>query len=151
MGPQVHARLPSNLLSPILRQLAPRQTLAAPKLTTSSQANSTMTSSTAASLLPSAFPRRALSAMRRLASTARRTAKPTACLAGASLAACPAPCPHRRPSPPARVSPLQPLILVKRATARSRPVAQSRDQLQVAHASLAKKVRNAAQVSVAPT
>merc|ERR1712195_53857 len=115
--PPVHALLPSNLLLLILRQLAPRQTLAAPRLSTSSPESSTMASSTRASLLPLAFPRHALSAMRPQASTAPRTAKLTVFLAGASLAACPALCPHRRPSPPALVSPLQPQILVNRKLA----------------------------------
>merc|ERR1712166_2287 len=107
----------SNLLVPILRQLAPRQTLAAPKLSTSSPESSTMASSTRAFLHPLAFPRHALSAMRPQASTAPRIAKPTVFLAGASLVACPALCPHRRPSPPALVSQLQPLILVNRKLA----------------------------------
>merc|ERR1712093_751832 len=103
-----------NLRLLILKSLETRPTLAAPQLSTSSPASLTMTSLTLASLPPLAFPPRALSAMRPQASTARRTAKPIAFLAGASLAACPAPSPHRRPSPLALVSPLRSQTLVNR-------------------------------------
>merc|ERR1712166_445425 len=104
LRPQALAPLPRRALSLILRTLATRQTLAAHRLTTSSPETSIMTSSTRASLSRLASPPGAPSATQRQASTAPRTARLTASSAGASLVACPAPYPHRRPLPHARVS-----------------------------------------------
>merc|ERR1711865_1328977 len=56
---------------------------------------------------------RALSATQRRASMAPRTARPAAFSAGASLAACPAPSPRRRPLPRARASLPEQLTLVR--------------------------------------
>merc|ERR1711865_166450 len=68
---------------------------------TSSLASSTTTSSTHASLRPLASAPVALSATLQPVSMAPRTARLTASLAGASLAACHALCQLRRPLPPA--------------------------------------------------
>merc|ERR1719321_1829314 len=97
----------------ILRMLARKPMAAAHHLTTFSPASSITTNSMIASLLLLAFPRPALSATQRQANMAPSIAKLTVFLAGASLVACHARSPRRRPWRSARASPQQRLTLAK--------------------------------------